>query len=611
MERRFFLKLLAASIAATNVYRIPQLHAETSGGHNLALPLKLNLTGAGRIGFYIDYSELDAVGTHTFYVTRTHGSQGTVGCTWTAYDSADGSQLESGLLDWDDGALDILSFTVDIASKPDGDHRVYVLLSNPTGGVALHHGNHTVAYGIIDDDTIATSNAIFIDAGAATNGTGSEASPYNNWYSARDALLVTDRYIYIKGKMIPDDTDAKAASTQVKNLSLQGSFGGRTSESQRLVIRNWPTFVGGVDGGGQTDVAGFNIYGPNAGTSIKFITFRGLEGTNLDNTSGGSSGGGSFFLRTQGFDANKIENLTAENININGIISGANAAVAVWWSQACTGLKMWRWNLKNTSHAFIDSNLTTFQCYETDNVSIQRCSISSTSGGIYQKSGSVGTNTVGLSCRFNYFDKAKIRISTGSGRLIQNHHIIQNNIFDTPLDGFTSSPLAFDTGNQNAVSQGQHISNNVFYDYNFSTSGDVGVSDEGFEKLVLYNNIFYKSKRPFRLEQNAGEAEYIDYNHYEFTDVTAPVFRIAGGNDVSLQELKDSTPFATNTTTGDPALDTASWRLASTSSCNQSGVYGTSKGVYLLGTEKIGADNLSNSAPPAKMSPPNITIIDG
>ena len=193
------------------------------------ISMNLSLTTAGRLGFFIDYSERTTVGDHTFYATRTHGSTGAVGCTWTAYDSADGTQITTGSLSWANTSLDVISFTVNVASKPAGDHRVYVLLSSPTGGAALHHGTDTVAYGIIDDDTIATSNAIFIDADAVTNGTGTQASPYDNWYSARDSVLVTTRFIYIKGLMIPDatDKDSPASTSGSKHFAFTPAFDAR------------------------------------------------------------------------------------------------------------------------------------------------------------------------------------------------------------------------------------------------------------------------------------------------------------------------------------------------------------------------------------------------
>ena len=33
-------------------------------------PLDIDLTTAGRVGFYIDYSELSSAGTHKFYIAR-------------------------------------------------------------------------------------------------------------------------------------------------------------------------------------------------------------------------------------------------------------------------------------------------------------------------------------------------------------------------------------------------------------------------------------------------------------------------------------------------------------------------------------------------------------
>ena len=47
------------------------------------ISMSIALTTAGRLGFYIDYSELATTGTHTFYVTRTHGTAGAVSCGYT------------------------------------------------------------------------------------------------------------------------------------------------------------------------------------------------------------------------------------------------------------------------------------------------------------------------------------------------------------------------------------------------------------------------------------------------------------------------------------------------------------------------------------------------
>ena len=64
------------------------------GASPSVVDLSVPLSGAGRIGFYLDYSMRSSVGDHTFYVCRTHGTTGAVGVTWTAYDAS--GQLDTG-----------------------------------------------------------------------------------------------------------------------------------------------------------------------------------------------------------------------------------------------------------------------------------------------------------------------------------------------------------------------------------------------------------------------------------------------------------------------------------------------------------------------------------
>lgn len=462
MERRFFLKMLSASIASSSLVRTAPSFSQQ--GHGSLLPVKFKLSGAGRIGFYQDYSELSRLGRHSFYVLRTHGSVGNVSCTWRAFDSASGALLKKGSLLWGDGAMDIKTFSIDITNKPPGDHRIFVVLSEPTGGAELHHGENTVAYGIIDDGTIAISNAIFIDADAKTNGNGTRDLPYNNWYDARNSVSVSTRFIYIKGKLIPDGTDDVAMSNKVKHFALKDTFEGRETENQRLVIRNWPTFTGGIDGGGQTDCSGFVCDGGSSSTkSVRYITFRNLTITNLDNSDGGRENGHCYFIRTRGSGDHKIENWTAENIDIDGITSGANAANAVWYSVECSNLKLWRWSVSNTNHTFLEKHLDVFLCYRTDKVSIQRCSFEETSGGIYEKEGFREGIKVGLSLRFNHIKGGLVRISTQGRRFTQDFHLIQSNLFDTPERSHTGAPLQFWTSSSEATSTKQQISNNLFF----------------------------------------------------------------------------------------------------------------------------------------------------
>jgi hypothetical protein len=615
MERRFFLKLLAASIAATNLYVIPNLHARTSGSYPKELTLRISLSGAGRLGFYIDYSELDDVGTHTFYVSRTHGSQGVVSVQYSTH--GDNHNGANGTLTWEDQDLGIKSFTVDVSTKPLGEHRIYAKLSNGTGGAELHHGDDTVAYGVIDDDTIATSNAIFIDTAAPTNGDGSLVNPYNNWYSGRDSLSVSDRYIYIKGMMIPDGTDITAMSNTVKHLALKNTFEGRTSEEQRLIIRNWPGFTGGVDGGGQTDVAAFACDAAAGHTgSVKFITFKNLSITNLNNEDGGIVFGRAYFLRTRGLvGGESVEYVTAEHINVDGILSGANAATAVWYSEQCSNLKMWGCNITNTTYANKGvPNLHAFQTYGTQKCSIQCNTLSSTAGGIYEKEGLKNGVGVGMVVRFNFINSGQITVSTQGGSPLMDFHIFSHNVLASTNETSHSTPIDLSQSSTTFIATKTQINNNVFYDYDYSNVGEVRVKTSGYTGIIMFNNIFNEIGEALRIEKGTAVPEYIDYNAYYNQILTAqPLVAVQSNSHITLSELQSNTSFEQNASVGNPLfVDAANgnFRLENNSPAVTGGVDGTRKGVYLLGIEKIGTRDLTYIAPPARMEPPEVTIIE-
>lgn len=559
-------------------------------------PLNIALTTPGRLGFYVDYSELSTTGTHTFYVCRTHGTVGAISVSYQSF--GDSHTTVSGTLNWADGDASIQAVEVVVPSKVAGDHRMVLQLSSPTGGAVLHNGTNTIAHGVIDDDTIATSNAIFIDADAVSNGVGTEASPYNNWYDAREDVVVSTRYVYIKGMMVPDGTDHTAMSLPVKHLAIGATFSGRGSEADRLYVRGWPGFIGGVDGGGQTDTAGFACDSNDGGVtgSVDYITLRKLSGTTLDNTSGGSLEGKSYFLRTRGAVSETVTNWTTEGITVDGVISGANAATSVWFSEgsategSSSHYKMWKWDVSNTSHAFVSDNLNVYEGYRTESVSIQRCSIASTAGGFYEKEGTRTTSTVGLSMRFNNLVGSFTRISSQNGYAPQSYHIIQNNIFDTPLASFTSNPIQFDSVAFSPASLKHQISNNVFYNFNFTTSSTGAFKNVGFEDVILYNNIYLDVDQPWDFKPAATVPEYVDYDCYYSSGSLE--FNVGGAQYLSVSALQAGTIYEDTPTETDPLFTDAAggdFTLQGGSPCLSGGVDTTEQGVYLTGIEAIGA----------------------
>jgi hypothetical protein len=561
-----------------------------------AISMSLSLTTAGRLGFFIDYSELETVGTHNFYVTRTHGSQGAVGCTWTAYDSADGAQLATGSLSWANHSLDVLSFQVPVTSKPAGDHRIYVLLSNPTGGAALHHGDSTIAYGIIDDDTIATSNAIFIDADAVTNGTGTQASPYNNWYSARDAVLTTTRVVYIKGLMVPDSTDDDYASLTVKHLKLSSTFEGRASESQRLVIRNWPNFVGGINGNGQDEVAGFLINSGESFTdSVEYITFKGLTITNLRNEAGGIIFGRCEAIRLLGGLSQPVGHVTGERLTISNLLSGSNAATAVWYNEQAHSLKMWGCTITNTLYANKDTlNLLAFETYGTPNCSIQNNFFSDTAGGIFEKEGLKSGVGIGMTVRFNVINSGQIYVSTQGGSPLMDWHIFSHNILNSTKETSHSTPVNLRQSSTSFITTKTQIYNNVFYDYDYSSLGHITVGSAGYEGLIMFNNMFHESDDAIRIQPGTDAPEYWDYNFYQNNVLTRQP-RVANREfpQIDLATLQSTSSYEQNAVTGNPVfvdVVNGNFTLAENSPAISGGLSGTTMGAFAQDFIKIGAN---------------------
>ena len=562
--------------------RTPTIERETGVS---AVSMSLDLTSSGRLGFFIDYSELDDVGTHTFYANRTHGSQGVVSCQWTAYDSTDGSELDSGILFWDNQSVDILSFDVDVPNKSSGDHRIYVLLSNPSGGAVLHHGDHTVAFGIIDDNTIVDSNAIFIDADATTDGDGTEGNPYNNWYSARVAVLPTTRFIYIKGQILPDGTDTGigGADPGIKHLNITSEFTGRSNESERLVIRNWPGFVGGLDGVTETDVAGFHCNIDDA--NLDYITFRKLTVENLNTSSLSSSIGSCFFLWTKG--AHNF--ITMENCDIDNITAGANAANAVLYTDGAIrrGYKLWRNTYNNLTHGNVVKNLHVFEAYNLGESSIQRCTLGPVTGSIYDKQ--AGTGLAGLSIRFNQMGAGTVRFSSQSTHIPHSFTIVQHNLFDGTREQFDYDTIRYDFAREEYNADKHWIVGNVFYNYNFSTQATVDVEKALYTNVIMFNNIHHLNQRAWKFESNSPE--YADYNLYY--DLANSIEFINNGTTYNnFSDLQSSTSFEQNSVISEPLFtdqDNNDFTLQNISPALSSGLSGTNIGLYIGNFYEIGA----------------------
>ncbi len=552
-------------------------------------PLSLALSTAGRVGFYVDYSELSGVGNHTFYICRTHGTVGQVSVDYST--AGDAHTATSGTLTWEDTEADIKVVTVSVPSKGAGDHRITMTLSNPTGGLVLHHGADTEAHGVIDDDTIATTNAIFIDADSGTDGIGTEDNPFNNWYSARAAVTSSTRYVYVKGFMVPDGTDVGDGSGNVRYLGVEAStnvagngFVGRSSNLERLYIRAWPGFTGGVSAGGQTIVTGFRHYHD----ATDYITYRKLSFLDVDSST--MAGGKGYSIRFSGGGGATHKQATMELCShVGNIAYQPAAASAIYCDGETSGLKIWRNSFDDITHVNGEF-MHGLETYGADKLSMQRCTLSDTVLGAYSKNAPVAVGNIAWSLRFNDFDTGYIRLSTQGGDPMGQASIIQSNLIRNTRNGYYP-PLQYDTNGPSLDSEKQWIVGNVFYNFDYSTFGSVTSRDPDILEHIMFNNIFSEQKIAWYFETDSVAPEYADYNHY-FNSSQATIVDLVGTRYYGLSGIQAGTIYEDSGSEGDPTFTNTSsgdFSLQSGSPAEGNGVSGTDKGLYLTGIEKIGA----------------------
>ncbi len=577
MKRRVLPRGLALLFFAICIW--PASANASDNSSTLAKRLKINLTTHGRIGFYVDYSERSSVGEHTFYVCRTHGTAGRVSADYATH--GDPHQNVSGALVWEDGDASIKSFTAKVLTKSDGDHRIYARLSNANGGVVLHNGGNTIAYGVIEDETIAAdSNAVFFDAEATTNGVGAQSNPYNNIYDAI-ANVGSKRYIYGKGVVTPDGT----------NTNVEGGFkcitppASRPNEEARVYVRNWPGFKLIVDGAGLSDCNGFYAKGGQS-----YLTYRGIEFRDLDVTGVPRFNNGAAIFHHYG-NSKMINIERCSAVNVNGTTN--DGAYMLW---GVDGGKIWRCTSSNIQNNGSNSHQNTAGVfyYSSTNLSIQRCEFSNSGCGIFMKRMNAGD--VVAVVRFNIIKDTNVGVRFGYGSSVQepNYGIVQSNLFKN-----CATYTAIQHTGASPDQAGKHwICNNVFDNCGGGDNGAIRSTDTYDQQI--FNNIFFNCRKMWDMPEKtsrqsdttAAVLEYADYNHefgtgrmhYEYLSLAYK----------SSSRLNAASGFGANDSSGNPLFIDArndNYTLSARSPCVNNGVDGASQGIYLTGIEVLGAQD--------------------
>ena len=574
----------------------------------------LSITGAGRLGFYIDYSELSASGTHRFYVTRTHGTTGTVSCTLTT--SGDIHATGTANLTWADGEADVKYIDVPVTSgnlsthegNGLGDHRVVATLSSATGSAAIHNGDGTTrAYGVINTGAVASdANAVFYDSTAGT-GTGTANDPYGSIYTAI-ANVGSKRYIYGKGTTIPDGTDET-------NAGGDGSCWGielpatRSSEANRLVIQNWPNHTWTVTGNGGTRHKGFYSEGTKNYQTLRGITFDDLDCSGRSSSAIASA---LYLGNTSDCSFISVERCTSADINGPGL-------AAMVFAQNAKNLKIWACTSdtvsKNGSITNIDANAIGL-FYSCENVSIQRCEGSNAAALARDKRPNSGTAPA-MSMRFctnggsmlylaSYHagesNAATYKWSTVQGNLIKGE-------VPTGNPSSTGNLIGIFTGESTEpTNENHHWSNNTFY---YSGSGEKGAIDTKFSDHIIYNNLYYKPRVTIHDRKSGNNFLYLDYEQSYDPSYVDTIWNANSGTEyVSWAEGPQSQGFALNVSENDPNFVDTTDFVPQNSDALTGGVGGTERGYRLTGVEMIGPVGLQTTEIPSLSTTINWDTLD-
>ena len=553
--------------------------------------LSLSLSTAGRVSFYNDYSELSTEGSHIFYVARTHGTSGAVSVNYQT--SGDTHGTVAGTLNWADGEADIKSFVVPVSaanlsthsSLGLGDHRIVATLSSPTNGLVLHNGTYTKAYGVIDNVTMIASdaNAVFYDSAAAGGGTGTQASPYNSIYTAI-SNLGSKRYLYGKGVTVPDQTNSTGAGgTATASCIFPPAT--RTNETDRVFIRNWPGSTWDIDGATETTNGSCGFY-TESGQSYQ--TYKGINFKNLNGTVTGTINGHGIMYRYGNSVGINIEHCTADNING----TANNGAYQLW---GVDGGRVWRCTSNNiqTNGDNTNGNTGGVYTYLGTNLSVQRCEFTNSAQGVFHKRFALGdVSTAVRFCLFESSIQEAVHYSTsGSGDPSHEYTLVQSNVIKSSTIG-----ISHNSGYNDAGLGYKHCwSNNVF---DTVASGTIGAIhfNEAFSSQI-YNNIFLNCRRTWNETSDSTGlkspgVEYANYNLEFGTTLAGFFYGWKGTGYGSAASLNAASGLAANDATGDPLFTNAvanDYTLQGGSLALTGGVSGTEQGVYLSGTEVIGA----------------------
>ncbi len=539
--------------------------------------------------------------THTITLERYHGSEGAVSVSYQSY--GDSHTNIAGSVSWAAGEIGRKSFEITIpAQQQQGEHKVYIDLSNPTGNARLGRDDFSRMYIITDNDSEAP-NAIWVDSSNGNNqNNGSKNSPVK---TISDAILKADEAsvntVYLKSGIFDMSNEVIIDSLGRQGYGVQLTK--RSGESDRLTIRSAPGQSAILDGIDNTnyDRYGFFANERSANTG-DYITLSNLT---IRNVVGG--------LVHRYTDAKNVIILNTDISNLDGPRGNNVSGVALWG--VLSGIIFNNKIDKSRVDGERNGNGACIQTYWGRNLFIQQNTLSDCSDGIYHKRSPQDTQG-------NQFTSAIIRRNLvkdvngvvhfgiqGGQSPGHSYSLVSQNIFKQSNSG-TSFKITADTSMALPAGHHNEFSHNLL-DRRLVTSDYAYLSVKNHLNSIMYGNIVLdrdSSRYLHRFEFYAYALpadddlfDYMDFNIFVTDQGRGLIFTKGGYNDTFDHEtaktwgIEINSPILANDDlvrlpASDEEFFSGDFHITPGSSWETFAPGSLPTGPYIDGNEQIGAD---------------------
>lgn len=221
---------------------------------------------SGSIDFVDAMIQTGAAKQHRIYLDRYHGSAGSVSVRYQSF--GDAHTPVEGQVSWADGESGRKSFTITtLPATKNGEHRVWIDLSQATGGARLGREDYSRMYIISDNGSLADT-AVWVDAeqGNDSNNGGVDTPMRTVTAAIEQADSQSASHVYLKSGIYPIANEPLISTRSPAQHGILLTE--RESEANRLIIRSAPGQQAIIDGVDNSEYGRLGFYASTPDSSL-------------------------------------------------------------------------------------------------------------------------------------------------------------------------------------------------------------------------------------------------------------------------------------------------------------------------------------------------------